>query len=582
MQFDNKIYDKIHACWMGKNIGGTLGGPYEGMKERLSLTGLPDIGENGPLPNDDLDLQLLNLHVIEDRGFLVDVNDFSEEWAEHVYFPYDEYGYALKNIRKNLAAPLSGYYNNPFTDCMGSPIRSELWAVLAPAQPEIAAYFAYQDSLVDHAGGEGMYGEVFFAVLESLAFEESDPITLIESSLKYIPDTCRVYNAVNDTLGWHKEGVSYEDIRGKILEKYDCENFTDAPLNLAFTVVGLLYGENFGDAMIKTVNLGYDTDCTVATLGSILGIIHGTAGIPASWSEPVGDDIVISPEVRGFNYPKTVSELTERTIVLNKKLSLENKEQFKFVYFDSFKRQDFKLPNGSNSGLKVSILCDEKCAIIPGEKNDIKVEFENEGLSEWKFYFEISEQINPDRSLVTLAPGEKASLDFSLYGRSSDIMTAKYTMSISRLHDGALWKRYETDFVLPVASIWKIDEKEHYSDGGLIEIPGPYRHLVETKVIMNETRDVKLICAATGPYKMSVDGETVIESKLRDVFIPAFHRCPEEQFVVLSLKSGAHKIEIEVRGQRQGTKIMLLAVAPQNTEQPGNYYSYIDCPVSLR
>ena len=50
MQFDNKIYDKIHACWMGKNIGGTLGGPYEGMKERLSLTGLPDIGENGPLP----------------------------------------------------------------------------------------------------------------------------------------------------------------------------------------------------------------------------------------------------------------------------------------------------------------------------------------------------------------------------------------------------------------------------------------------------------------------------------------------------------------------------------------------------
>ena len=90
MRLNEKIYDKIHACWLGKNIGGTLGGPYEGRTERLSLSGIPDIGGNGPLPNDDLDLQLLNLHTLEQRGLYVTANDFSEEWAEHVYFPYDE------------------------------------------------------------------------------------------------------------------------------------------------------------------------------------------------------------------------------------------------------------------------------------------------------------------------------------------------------------------------------------------------------------------------------------------------------------------------------------------------------------
>ena len=30
--------DKVHACWIGKNIGGTLGGPWEGRKHTDALT----------------------------------------------------------------------------------------------------------------------------------------------------------------------------------------------------------------------------------------------------------------------------------------------------------------------------------------------------------------------------------------------------------------------------------------------------------------------------------------------------------------------------------------------------------------
>ena len=49
---------KVYACWTGKNIGGTIGGPYEGKREILNVTGFTTKpGE--ALPNDDLDLQLV-------------------------------------------------------------------------------------------------------------------------------------------------------------------------------------------------------------------------------------------------------------------------------------------------------------------------------------------------------------------------------------------------------------------------------------------------------------------------------------------------------------------------------------------
>lgn len=580
MQLNEEIYDKIYACWMGKNIGGTLGGPYEGIMERLSLTGLPDISENGPLPNDDLDLQLLNLHTLEDRGLYVNANDFSEEWAEHVYFPYDEYGYALANIRKKIAAPLSGYYNNPFTDCMGSPIRSELWAALAPGEPDIAAYYAYQDAIVDHAGGEGMYGEVFFAVLESLAFAESDPVKLIEISLGYLPKDCRVYNAISDTLGWYKDGVTYDDIRDKILSKYDAKNFTESPINIAFTIVGLLYGSDFGDAMIKTVNLGYDTDCTVATLGSILGIIHGTVGIPASWSEPVGEDIVVSPEVRGFNYPKTISELTERTVALNRKLALEKKERFKFAYLDSFKQQNFSLPFGSNNGLSVSVICGENCAVVPEKETIITVLFENKSQSEWEFNASVDGQTN--EFTVSLAPGEKSLLNFTILGKAGRFMTAEYRLTISRIHDENIWKNYDIDFFLPTASKWIVDGKETYCDGGLVDFSGCGKHLAETTIEINKSQTVKLICAGTDPLKLSIDGEEILKSNIKDVYIPAYHRCPDEQQIVLSLDAGRHKITVELETEKEATEIMFLTVAPIKTKNPGNYYYYIDCVIGAK
>ena len=53
----NEYRDKVQACWMGKNIGGTLGGPWEGKMHTHALT-FYDPPPDKAAPNDDLDLQL--------------------------------------------------------------------------------------------------------------------------------------------------------------------------------------------------------------------------------------------------------------------------------------------------------------------------------------------------------------------------------------------------------------------------------------------------------------------------------------------------------------------------------------------
>lgn len=87
---------------MGKNIGGTLGGPLEGRMELMDIKGYTQTFVSA-VENDDLDLQLVNLHCVEQNGGRADVQHLSREWLDHVHFEFDEYGHALTNMRRDWA-----------------------------------------------------------------------------------------------------------------------------------------------------------------------------------------------------------------------------------------------------------------------------------------------------------------------------------------------------------------------------------------------------------------------------------------------------------------------------------------------
>ena len=66
MQLTYKEYrDKVRACWLGKNIGGTLGAPFEGFRGVYDVSYYTHDLSSGVLPNDDLDLQLVWLNAAE-------------------------------------------------------------------------------------------------------------------------------------------------------------------------------------------------------------------------------------------------------------------------------------------------------------------------------------------------------------------------------------------------------------------------------------------------------------------------------------------------------------------------------------
>jgi ADP-ribosylglycohydrolase len=311
--------DKNQACWVGKNIGGTLGAPWECKKHTFDFTFYHPVPEKAA-PNDDLDLQLVWLKAMEEAGTDPSVRTLAEYWDRYAaVYPWNEYGFFMRNFRRGLRPPMAGCFENYFVDEMGSPIRSEIWACLHPGNPQAAARMAWKDSAVDHAGGEGTYGEMFWAAAESAAFVEKDLMTLIRIGLNVIPISCRISRVIREVIWCHENGLSWGEARERVITRFTNFQPCDAIGNHGFMIIGLLYGNDFGDMLCKAVNCGYDTDCTGATVGAFLGILLGTEGIPAKWLAPIGEEIVPHKYTGEFDIPKTVDELTDRTVALAEK-----------------------------------------------------------------------------------------------------------------------------------------------------------------------------------------------------------------------------------------------------------------------
>lgn len=318
------LFDKIYGCWMGKNCGGTLGGPLEkgyGEPEPFDVWWYPKLQEGG-IPNDDLEMQLIWLKAVEEVGPTLTARDLAEYWLNHIGYNWDEYGWSRMNLRLGLMPPVSGNYNNWFIDCMGCPIRSEIFACIAPGLPRLAVRYAYEDAICDHAGGESVYGEMFNTAIESAAFILSDLNELLDIGRSYVKDGTQTAKAIDAARAAHRAGLDWKAARRKVLEATPHYNAQYSPINMGFQTVGLLYGKDFAETICVAVNCGYDTDCTGATVGAILGIIHGYKGLPAKWTEPLGDSIatneswggLVNCDVGPNPIPRNLHDLTKRTV----------------------------------------------------------------------------------------------------------------------------------------------------------------------------------------------------------------------------------------------------------------------------
>ncbi len=289
-----ELKDKIYGCWVGKNIGGTMGAPFEGTHDMLDIPGYTT-PKGEPLPNDDLDLQLVWLRAMEYVGpFNLDINTLGWYWLRYIPASWNEYGIGKANMKMGLLPPMSGEINNKeWRNSNGAWIRSEIWACLAPGFPTVATHYAIMDACIDHGVSEGTVAEIFTASLESLAFYETDVRTVIEKALTHIPENSRIAQDVRLVMAEYDKGTDYRKVREMIVEHDKDLGWFQAPANIAYTVIGLLYGEgDFKQSLICAINCGDDTDCTAATCGAILGIMKGYSGLPTELVEYIGDRIV--------------------------------------------------------------------------------------------------------------------------------------------------------------------------------------------------------------------------------------------------------------------------------------------------
>lgn len=269
------LLDKIRGCFAGKAAIGTMGAPYEGVKMKMSLTYRKEMTD-AMLPNDDLDLQVIWLDVVQKYGAAFTSAQLLDRFCDYCDYSPGEYAVMRKNRGCGIYPPYSGEYRNDFyREGMGCPIRSEIWACLAPGEPALAAEYASRDGVLDHSG-ESVIAERFFAAVESEAFFEDDINKLIEAGLRVIPEDCKFRRLVNDTAAWCEKYGDIDTVRAFILDGYGHPDCTNMFQNMGITLACLLLcGKDPIKTGLEALNCGFDTDCTCASAGALLGIILG-------------------------------------------------------------------------------------------------------------------------------------------------------------------------------------------------------------------------------------------------------------------------------------------------------------------
>lgn len=299
MQITYERYlDQVLGGWIGKSMGGAVGARFEGHKGWIEIDPREMFPEQMP-PNDDLDLQVLWLKVLEEKGPALTSDDLAQAWLDGCWYPFNEYGIFRRNWRLGIHPPESGRFTNQFWETgEGCPIRAEIWGYVFPGAPDLAAGFAGKDGVLDHTE-ESVGAEKMLAAMASMAFFVPDVRRLAAMFLHYLPPGATIERLTRAAFQAYDEGLSLRDARDRLMALEGNPEACDARTNIPFTFLGLLYGGNdLEKVMLSALACGYDTDCTLATAAALVGQILGARRIPAHLKQRVGDELVMGIQYR--------------------------------------------------------------------------------------------------------------------------------------------------------------------------------------------------------------------------------------------------------------------------------------------
>jgi ADP-ribosylglycohydrolase len=285
----SNLSERIYQGWMGQLAGGSFGTAIEGYIGEQITKVYGDIRGYITQPettNDDVVYELVLLDVFERLGRKLTSHDLGLEWVKQIQFGWSAEWVALRNLNQGIFPPESGSFQNPYSNWIGAQMRGMVCGMLAPGWPMEAARLAHIDGIVSH-DNNGVYGEIYAAVLTALSFVRSDPRQILVEAAEYLPQKSLYAAVVRDCLATVANEAKPIDA-WKILEKHNEEyNWIDAHPNIAAVIYALWYSKlDMTECFSLLAKAGLDVDCNGGLAGNVLGVIQP---VPDVWAEPLGD-----------------------------------------------------------------------------------------------------------------------------------------------------------------------------------------------------------------------------------------------------------------------------------------------------
>lgn len=341
---DDVLLDRLHGAWLARCVACAMGKPIEGL-DRATVElylraadlwpqtgyvplidplpeGVPELHWSWPdsvlgafdaMPrDDDTDYTVLGLHLMEQYGTALTSADVAREWLDRLPFTqtFTAERATYRNLIRGDAPAVAAAADNPYREWIGALIRADAFAYVAPGNPRLAVRLALADASLSHFAN-GIYGEMWAAALIAAAFTAPDIQTALRIALTWVPAGTRLHEALSLVLDLHAQATEW-DVAVKAIDRlvgqYDWVHTIN---NAAGISAALLWGEgDLVDSAAKAIAFGWDSDSSAATVGSVLGAMHGLAVVPEQLAEPMNDRL--RSAIRDYDR-SSISSLATRT-----------------------------------------------------------------------------------------------------------------------------------------------------------------------------------------------------------------------------------------------------------------------------
>ncbi|WP_419041516.1 ADP-ribosylglycohydrolase family protein [Eisenbergiella tayi] len=322
---DDNTIDKLYAGWISKVIGVRLGAPVEGwtygeIKEKYGKIDGYIADYKNFAADDDTNVPIFLIRAMEKSvdGYDLTAQDVANELLnyspfEHGFFWWGGYGIssehtAYANLINGIKAPRSGSVEqngSTVAEQIGGQIFIDVWGLICPGDPQRAAYLAKTAASVTH-DRNAVYGGIFIACCISIAYVENDIEEIIRKALAFIPADSEYARVVESVRDYHASyPQSWEQCYQFIFTHFGYDKYPGnchiIP-NTAVMILALLYGNSYDEVLNIGVMCGWDTDCNVGNIATVMGVRGGTKSIDfEKWYKPINDLMICSSTVGDLN-----------------------------------------------------------------------------------------------------------------------------------------------------------------------------------------------------------------------------------------------------------------------------------------